>query len=39
MTNFKRDNMILDIIGYTAAACYAALVVALVVGIAVTAVG
>ncbi len=39
MTNFKRNNMINDAIGYTVAATYATLIVALTVGIVVTAVG
>ena len=39
MTNFKRDNMINDAIGYTVAATYAALIVSLTVGIVITAIG
>ena len=38
MTNFKRNNMINDAIGYTVAATYAALIVSLTVGIVITAI-
>jgi len=39
MTDFKRNNMINDAIGYTVAAIYATLIVSLTVGIVVTAIG
>jgi flagellar biosynthesis protein FliQ len=39
MTNFKRNNMINDAIGYTVAAIYAALIISLTVGIVITAIG
>lgn len=39
MTNFKRNNMINDAIGFTVAAIYAALILALGSGIVVTAIG
>ena len=38
MTNFKRDNMINDAIGYTVLATYVVLIVSLTVGIVITAI-
>ncbi len=39
MTNFKRNNMINDAIGYTVLTTYVVLIVSLTVGIVVTAIG